>query len=91
MENTFRWVLGFGIGAAWSCANLYFTTNILKISVLKKERAKLTALLLLKFPVLYLAGLLILLSKVFPVASLLTGLTIVIIIAGIRRLWPKQA
>ena len=91
MESTIKWVLGFMVGAAWSAANLYFTVNILKISVLKKDQAKLSALLLLKFPVLYLAGFLILISKIFPVDSLLTGLTIVIIIIGIRRICMKRA
>lgn len=91
MESTIRWLFGFMVGAAWSAANLYFTVNILKISVLKKDQAKLSALLLLKFPVLYLAGFLILISKIFPVDSLLTGLTIVIIIIGIRRLCMRRA
>ena len=86
-----RWALGFVIGAAWSMANVIFTINILKISVLKKEPAKLSALILLKFPVLYLIGFLILNSKTFPVESLLTGLTVVIITVGIFKLWPRQA
>ncbi|MFA6321221.1 MAG: hypothetical protein WCY36_05115 [Candidatus Omnitrophota bacterium] len=91
MESTIRWILGFMVGAAWSAANLYFTVNILKISVLKKEQAKLSALLLLKFPVLYLTGFLILVSKLFPVSGLLTGLTAVVIMMGIRRLCMNRS
>ncbi|MDD5136906.1 MAG: hypothetical protein PHX20_02885 [Candidatus Omnitrophica bacterium] len=91
MENAIRWSLGFIVGAAWSVANFYFTVNIFKISVLKKDATKLTALVLLKFPVLYLAGFLILISKAFPVAGLLTGLTAALITMGIVKLCTKQA
>ncbi len=91
MESVVRWVLGFVVGASWSAANLYFTINILKISILKKGQAKLSALILLKFPVLYLAGFLILTSKAFPAPSLLTGLTVLLIVAGISKLWLRQA
>ena len=91
MENVIRWSLGFIVGAAWSIANLYFTIHILKISVLKKDPKRLSALLMMKFPVLYLIGFLILLSKAFPVLSLLAGLMAGLIIMGIFKLWPKQA
>lgn len=84
------WVFGFITGALWSIANLVFTIHILKISVLKNDPKKLSALIMLKFPVLYLAGFFIISSGIFPVASLLTGLTAVILIAGIK-LWLKQA
>ena len=86
-----RWALGFAVGAIWSVANVFFTLNILKISVLKSDPKKLSALILLKFPALYLIGLWILNSKAFPVESLLTGLTVVIITVGIFKLWPRQA
>ena len=91
MENMIKWGLGFFIGAAWCAANLIFTINILKISVLKKEPGKLSALILLKFPVLYLIGFLILISKAFPAMSLLTGLLTAGVTIGIIKLWPKQA
>ena len=91
MENLVKWILGIGVGAAWSIANLIFTINILKISVLKKDPAKLSMLILLKFPVLYLLGFLILSAKIFPVMSLLTGLLIVVMVTGIHKLWLRQA
>ena len=91
MENTIRWVAGFIVGAAWSAANLLFTIGILKIGILKKDPRKLTALIMLKFPVLYLVGFLILLSKAFPIMSILTGMTAVAVVMGIFKLWPKQA
>jgi len=85
------WAFGLAIGAAWSIANVVFTINILKIGVLKKDPAKLFALILLKFPVLYLTGFLILNSRMFPVASLLTGLMIVMATIGVCKLWLRQA
>ena len=90
-SNRAPWAIGLIVGAVWSMANIIFTINILKISVLKKEPAKLSALILLKFPVLYLIGFLILNSRAFPVESLLTGLTVVIITLGIFKLWPRLA
>ena len=91
MENMIRWALGFVVGAAWSWANLFFTIGILKIGILKKDPKKLLALILLKFPVLYLLGFLILTSRAFPIMSLLTGLIAGVITMGISKLWPKQA
>lgn len=91
MESAFRWSLGFMIGAAWSAANLFFTLNIFKISILKKDAGKLSALILLKFPVLYLLGLLILNSKAFPIMSLLIGLMAALVTIGIFKLWLRQA
>ena len=91
MENAIRWVAGFGVGAVWSYANLFFTINIFKIGILKKDPRKLTALLLLKFPVLYLLGFLILTSKAFPAMSIFTGLVAGAITMGMLKLWPRQA
>jgi hypothetical protein len=91
MENMVRWGFGFVIGAAWSTVNLYSTVSILKIGVLKKAPAKLSALILLKFPVLYLVGFAILMLKIFPPMSLLAGLTAALVAIGIFKLWPKQA
>ena len=91
MESTIKWILAFMIGAGWSAANLYFTINILKISILKKADKKLSALILLKFPVLYLVLFLIFNSRLFPISGLLAGLMFALIAMGIFKLWPKQA
>lgn len=85
------WAFGLMVGAAWSMANLMCTVNILKISVLQKDPAKLSALIMLKFPALYLIGFFIISSKIFPASSLLTGLTAVLLIAGISEIWLKRA
>ena len=91
MQVMIRWALGFVVGEVWGAANLFSTMSILKISVLKKDPRRLSALLLLKFPVLYLIGFLILISKAFPAMSLLTGLLAAAVTIGIAQLWPKQA
>ncbi len=91
LSHKTMWAFGLLVGATWSMANLLFTVNILKISVLQKDPAKLSALILLKFPALYLVGFFIISSKLFPAASLLTGLTAVLLIAGISELWLKRA
>lgn len=91
LSHKTMWAFGLLVGATWSMANLLFTVNILKISVLQKDPAKLSALILLKFPALYLIGFFIISSKLFPAASLLTGLTAVLLIAGISELWLKRA
>jgi len=90
LSHRTMWAFGLLIGATWSMANLLFTINILKISVLQKDPARLSALILLKFPALYIIGFFIISSKIFPAASLLTGLTAVLLIAGITELWLKR-
>ena len=70
----YRWAFGLLVGAGWSIANFLLLVNVLKIALLQKSKAKLTAVLMLKFPVLYLAGFAILIKKIFPVWSLLSGL-----------------
>lgn len=89
MEETIRWSLGFIAGAGWSAINIISTINILKIGVLKKDPARLYALVLLKFPLLYLAGFWLLSSGVFPGQSLLTGLTVVLILSGTYKIWSS--
>lgn len=91
MHITLRWLLGFLTGAAWSLINFLLILEICKIILLGKAKTKLFVILLLKFPVLYLGGFLILISKVFPVISLLSGTALVLLIAGVRRLCQKAS
>ena len=86
-----NWVVGFLTGAAWSAINFLLIINILKIALLKKDKAKLFFMLLVKFPVLYLLGFLLLTSKAFPVASLLLGGLIVLVVMGVTSLCPKAS
>jgi hypothetical protein len=59
---------------------------VLKIAILKEDRKKLFVFLLVKFPVLYLIGILILISKKFALTSLLLGLFPIFIVMGIVRI-----
>jgi hypothetical protein len=87
---TIKWIGGFLVSAAWSGVNYLLTIQILKISMLEKPKKNLGAMLLIKFPVLYLLGFLILATRFFPIYSLLTGLVSILFIMGMSRLWPKR-
>jgi len=86
----FQFTAGVLIGAAWAFVNFLLFIDILKIAILKKSKEKLFLVLMLKFPVLYLAGFLILISGCFPVWSLLSGFTIVLFYKGVISIWPKS-
>lgn len=80
---------GILVGAFWSIANTLLTVKLIEIAILKKEKRKLLLLLLIKFPVLYLLGFFILIYKMFPVLSLLTGAISVFIAWGVFSLCQK--
>jgi len=86
----FSWALGFLIANLWAIANLFLTIHLFKIALLERSKSKLTLMLLIKFPLLYLAGLLVLVLRIFPVSSLLAGLAPVLIAGGIVKIWPKS-
>lgn len=88
--NRLSWATGLLAATAWSIINFLLLTNIFGIALLQKSRKALLAVLLIKFPVLYLIGYLILVSKLFPVSSILTGL-FTLIILGVVTIWPKRA
>ena len=78
--NRLSWATGLLVATAWSIINFLLLTNIFGIAMLQKSRKVLLAILLIKFPVLYLIGYLILSSKLFPLSSILTGLAPLIIL-----------
>ncbi len=90
MQGKAIWALGFLVGAGWSAANLLLISGILKISILQKSGKALSALLLIKFPVLYLLGFMILNFGFFPVSSILVGLITVPVVMGVYKLCPKR-
>ena len=81
---------GILISASWLMANFLLTLNLLEIAILKRPKVKLLMLLLIKFPVLYLLGYLILALKLFPVSSLFLGMSLIVLILGVSTIWPKQ-
>ncbi len=88
--NRLSWATGLLAATAWSIINFLLLTNIFGIALLQKSGKALLAVLLIKFPILYLIGYLILVSKLFPVSSILTGL-FTLIILGVVTIWPKRA
>ena len=90
MNILIRWIAGLLTGAAWSIINFLTIIKILKIALLKKDKAKLFVMLLVKFPVLYLLGFLILICGIFPVSSLLLGGFLVLAVVGVIRLCQRR-
>jgi hypothetical protein len=82
--------VGILTAATWLIMNFMLTVKLLNIAVLQRPKSKLSALLLIKFPLLYLLGFLILTSRTFPIASVLWGLGLALLIIGIKSLWPKR-
>ena len=81
------WGLGFFTGTLWSVANFALLTRLLKMAVIDKQKRRIGLLLLLKFPVLYLVGFLILRLGYFPVMSLMSGLLPVVIAIPIVKIY----
>ncbi len=69
------WGMGTMAGALWSIVNFFLTTRIMSVIVSEEKKKKwLAFLLLVKFPILYGLGLLLIVSGFFPVYSLILGL-----------------
>jgi len=85
----FLWLGGFLTAVVWTMINFLLILNILKIAILEKSKKKLTVLLMIKFPVLYLIGFLILNSRIFPVLSILSGVSLILVVAGAVKICPK--
>ncbi len=69
--------LAVGVGASWIFLSFFFLFQIFHLvaSGQKTDRGKVPFYLLLKFPVMYLAGFFILKSKFFPMAGILAGIS----------------
>ena len=74
---------GFIAGACWGILNLVLVFGLLHSLLVKQAAEKALAFMVVKFPVLYGIGFVLLISKVFPVTSLLAGFTVVIFGVGI--------
>lgn len=83
------WAEGFLVAVLWSILNFWLSSEVLKIALLKISKKKLFFMLLVKFPLLYLFGFFILMSRLFEVASLLAGLSLVWVVMGVIKLCPK--
>ena len=80
--------LGVFLGALWGAANLmlikYIITGVLTPNPASKKRALILGAI--KFPILYGLGYLLLISGMFAPVSLLTGFTILFVVAFLKAL-----
>jgi len=84
----FPFGLGIFLGTAWGCLNLFFITQLITqaFGLKKPHKSKLFLILLVKFPLLYFAGYILLWLKYFPVESLLTGFTLIFAVTFLKAL-----
>lgn len=85
------WASGLMIGVIWSVMNFSLTLSLFEIALLKKDPKRMTMALMIKFPVLYIAGFFILRSGLFPVMSILAGIGLALFVIGVVTVWPKRA
>ena len=79
----FSYSAGILVGAGWLMANFLLTISLLEIAILKRSAPRVLLLLLVKFPVLYLLGFLVVSLKLFPVLSLFLGMSLIILVLGV--------
>ena len=87
----YRFEFGAGIlaGTVWGCLNLLFLTHLItEVFSPGKEVRKGTviAIALVKFPLLYAAGYLLLRINYFPAISLLSGFTLLFVVMFLKAL-----
>jgi len=84
----YRYGLGILLGCLWGVVNLHFLRSVVVCYTKLSGRSKrqLLLLLLLKFPLLYLVGYLLLKSSLFPVLSLVVGFTLIFAVILLKAL-----
>ncbi len=85
---------GLALGAAWSLLNLYFLASVIKSVITNEKRdvLRIIVALFVKFPVLYVAGFLLLRSGYLSAFGLVAGFTwpfFVIMMKGLGRYYLK--
>lgn len=86
--HRFDYASGILIGCGWGCLNLYFLTSLITRATNPGgiDRKRVVLLVLVKFPLLYLSGYILLKLKYFPVTSLLAGFTIIFAVILLKAL-----
>ena len=84
----FDYASGIFMGCGWGCLNLYFLTNLITQATNPGgiDRKRVVLLVLVKFPLLYLSGYVLLRLNYFPVTSLLVGFTIIFAVILLKAL-----
>lgn len=83
--KNWMWSAGILTGSLWVFVNSFFLCQLLEIGLQlnPKHKEKILIFTVLKFPVLYVTGFFILKSRLFPIYSLLLGLTLYFLALGI--------
>jgi hypothetical protein len=85
----FRFGAGFLSGTVWGCLNLLFLTNLItEVFSPGKEvgKGKVILIAVVKFPLLYTAGYLLLRSRYFPAVSLVSGFTLLFVVMFLKAM-----
>ncbi len=91
LQKDLAWASGFMIGVIWCVINFALTVGLFEIAMLRKDPKGVKFSLIIKFPVLYLIGFFILISKLFPIMSILSGVGVALLVIGVVNIWPKRA
>ncbi|NIN01005.1 MAG: hypothetical protein GTO24_23840 [candidate division Zixibacteria bacterium] len=85
----FKFGGGILAGTIWGCLNLLFLTHLItEVFTPGKEvsKGKVILIALVKFPLLYLLGYLLLRIRYFPPVSLLSGFTLIFLVMFLKAL-----
>ena len=86
---SFRFGAGILVGALWGCLNLLFLTNLItEVFTPGKEvrKGKIILIAVVKFPLLYAAGYVLLWIKYLPAESLLIGFTLLFVVMFLKAM-----
>lgn len=85
----FRFGAGITAGAIWGCLNLLFLTNLI-IEIfspgMEVRKGRVILIAVVKFPLLYAAGYLLLRIDYFPAESLLIGFTLPFVVMFLKAM-----
>ncbi len=88
LKKEYLWAAGVALGTLWSIVNFWLLSRILNIGILRRKPAQLPFFLTLKFPILYGIGFFILSMRIFPVGSLLVGVSSLFLMTAAFLLCP---
>ena len=91
LKKDVAWASGFMIGVIWCVVNFTLTVRLFEAALSRNEPKRIGMSLIIKFPVLYLIGFFILISKLFPMISILAGIGLALLVIGVVNIWPKRA
>ena len=90
LRKEVAWASGFMIGVIWCVLNFTLTVGLFEMALLQKDPKRVGLSLIIKFPVLYLIGFFILISKLFPIMSIMAGIGLALLAIGVVNIWPKR-